>query len=90
MICTAAALICKSIGDVFGNDFIGFPSFWPPEPRLSRSAGTEFLREIATLRDEARVRGDPEKLMGQGSLDPLNTHSIWSVPKLSTSFGKTH
>lgn len=33
-----------------------------------REARTEFLREIATLRDEARVRGDPEKLMGQGQL----------------------
>lgn len=33
-----------------------------------REARTEFLREIATLRDEARVRGDPEKLLGQGHL----------------------
>lgn len=33
-----------------------------------REARTEFLREIATLRDEARVRGDPEKFLGQGQL----------------------
>lgn len=33
-----------------------------------RESRTEFLREIATLRDEARVRGDPEKCLGEGQL----------------------
>ena len=53
MICTT--LICNTVM-FWGDDSIEFP-------------GSEFLREIATLRDEARVRGDPEKLLGQGSLD---------------------
>lgn len=68
MICTAT--ICNSLGDVLGGDSMGFPSFWTtPGSCAWSSAGTEFLREIATLRDEARVRGDPEKFLGQGSLD---------------------
>ena len=67
MICTAT--ICNSFGDVLGGDSMGFPSFWTNPGSCTFSAGTEFLREIATLRDEARVRGDPEKFLGQGSLD---------------------
>lgn len=47
--------------------------------------GTEFLREIATLRDEARVRGDPEKCLGEGSLSYSNLHHekahIWWIQK---------
>ena len=33
--------------------------------------GTEFLKEISTLRDEVRIRGDPEKALGDGSLDEM-------------------
>ncbi|CAK9010269.1 unnamed protein product [Durusdinium trenchii] len=33
-----------------------------------REARTEFLKEISTLRDEVRIRGDPEKALGDGHL----------------------
>eukprot|EP00913_Durusdinium_trenchii_P026212 g24591.t1 len=36
-----------------------------------REARTEFLKEISTLRDEVRIRGDPEKALGDGSLDEM-------------------
>ena len=40
--------------------FIKSPSPKTPNPpHVLRSSGSEYLREVAALRDEVRIRGDP-------------------------------